>query len=397
MPNSNKKQILSKKEMKTKLFIFVLFFSFKGIAQDFNIQYGPYLQNTGENEVTVVWVTSSDALGWVEIAPDDSMSFYARPRPQYFQTESGKKRIGRLHKVTVKGLEKGTSYLYRVYAREVLDATTRDTKFGKTVATDGHRRPLKFKTFDSSTKEARFAVINDIHADNRKLETLLNHADRKNTDFIFYNGDMMSELDSEALMFKGFINTSVKIFASRIPFFMARGNHETRGPFSTEYMNYFPSSTGKPYYHFRHGPAFFIVLDSGEDKPDSDIEYGGLSAFDSYREEQVQWLEEVLRSESFRQAPKKIVIIHIPAFTSTWYGTQEVERLFYPLLNKAGIDIMFCGHLHRHVFLPKDARGNVFPILTNSSKEVFEVTVDEKNITIKITDLDGNVTENLQF
>jgi predicted phosphodiesterase len=383
--------------MKSQIIIFVLFICFEGLAQNFKIQYGPYLQNTGENEVTVVWVTSADALGWVEIAPDDSLSFYARPRPQYFQAECGKKTVGKLHRVTLKGLSKNTSYIYRVYSREVLEMTDRDTKFGKTVATDGHRRPLKFKTFDASNTSTRFAVINDIHADNEKLLTLLNHVDRKNLDFVVYNGDMMSELESEASMFKGFINTSVEQFAARIPFFMARGNHETRGPFATEYMRYFPSSTGQPYYHFRQGAAFFIVLDSGEDKPDSDIEYGGLAAFDAYRAEQVEWLQQVVRSEEFRQALKKIVIIHIPAFTSTWYGTQEAERLFYPILNSAGIDLMFCGHLHRHVFLPKGERGNVFPILTNSSKEVFDVTVDDGKITVKIIDMDGNITENLQF
>ena len=30
------------------------------------------------------------------------------------------------------------------------------------------------------------------------------------------------------------------------------------------------------YYAFRQGPVYCIVLDTGEDKPDSDIEYAGI-------------------------------------------------------------------------------------------------------------------------
>ena len=46
------------------------------------------------------------------------------------------------------------------------------------------------------------------------------------------------------------------------------------------------------YYTFRHGPAFFVVLDCGEDKPDNDIEYSGLADFDRYRATAADWLKE---------------------------------------------------------------------------------------------------------
>ncbi|MDR1224148.1 MAG: metallophosphoesterase [Tannerella sp.] len=358
----------------------------------FRIQYGPYLQNIGEEDVTVVWVTSGNALGWVEVAPDDNTHFYAGERPQYFETANGRKLTGTLHRVTVAGLRKGTKYRYRVYSREVLDNSGWDVKYGDIAATDASQ-PFSFTTLDATRNDIHFAVVNDIHARNEVLEALMKNVKTDDLDFMIFNGDMISHLNSEQLMFEGFLNKSVELFASSLPFFYTRGNHETRGPFSTCFMDYFPTSTGFPYYAFRHGPAYFILLDSGEDKPDTDIEYGGLSAFDEYRTRQAEWLKMVVDSKEFKESPVKIVAIHIPAFTSTWHGTLHVQELFIPILNKAGIDLMFCGHTHRHSYFPKGGKDNSFPILTNSNNEILDITVTGQKINIKISDAEGKVTK----
>ncbi|MDL2282810.1 metallophosphoesterase [Parabacteroides sp. OttesenSCG-928-G06] len=362
----------------------------------FEIKYGPYLQNVGENEVTVVWVTNKEALGWVEVAPDDGTHLYAEQRPQYFQTENGRKLVGNLHRVTIKGLTKGTKYRYRVYSREVLDNMRWDTFFGRITATNPSRL-FSFTTLDSSKDDISFAVVNDIHAQSLILDSLVKGIDTNAQDFMVFNGDMMSHLNSEELMMDGFVNKSVELFASNLPFFYARGNHETRGPFSTRFMEYFPSSTGKPYYGFRHGPVYFLVLDAGEDKPDSDIEYGGLSAFDPYREEETEWLKQIVETDEFKSAPLRMVIIHVPPFTSTWHGTLQVGKLYMPILNKANINLMFCGHTHRYSFQETGKNGNNFPILTNSAKEIVEVKVKGTKIEVIIKDTKGKQTKEFTF
>lgn len=364
--------------------------------ESFGIKYGPYLQNMGENEVTVVWVTSENALGWVELALDDNTHFYAEERPQFYQTENGRKLVGTIHRVTIKGLKKGTKYRYRVYSREVLDNMHWDTTFGRITATSPSRL-FSFTTLDSTKDEFNFAVVNDIHADTTALARLLKQVDLNKEDFIVFNGDMMSHLNSEELMFNGFVNKSVELFASNLPFFFTRGNHETRGPFSTRFMEYFPTSTGKPYYAFRHGSVFFIMLDSGEDKPDTDIEYGGLSAYDSYREDEAEWLKKVVASEEFKNAPLKIVTCHIPAFTSTWHGTLHVQELFIPILNQAGIDLMFCGHTHRYAYFAKGEKGNNFPMIVNANREILDVSVKGETIKVIIKDIDGKVKQQFTF
>ena len=74
---------------------------------------GPYLQAVGEREFTVVWTTNIDAVSWVEIAPDDGTHFYNTERPKYYQVLNGRRPIGKLHVVTVSGLEPATTYRYR--------------------------------------------------------------------------------------------------------------------------------------------------------------------------------------------------------------------------------------------------------------------------------------------
>lgn len=384
---------------KNLLFTFLLLLGLHRSASaqnEIQIQHGPYLQNVGENEVTVLWVTSTDAMSWVEIAPDDGSHFYADERPQYFQTENGRKLVGKLHQITIKGLEKGTTYRYRIYSRQVFDHLHWDTSFGKVAASNPYRT-FSFTTLDQDKPEFSFTVVNDIHEDPEALEDLLSHVDLEKRDFVVYNGDMMTHINSEEHMFKGFMDKTVELFASHKPFYYARGNHETRGPFSTRFMNYFPTPSGKPYFTFRQGPVFFLFLDGGEDKPDSDIEYGGLSAFDEFREEQAKWLEKVVESEEFKNAPQKVAIIHIPPYTSTWHGTLEVERLFAPILNEAGIDLMISGHTHRHGFIPAGEKGNQFPILINGNREVVDVQVLSSGLEIQIKDRDGNLKHEFEF
>jgi hypothetical protein len=101
--------------------------------------------------------------------------------------------------------------------------------------------------------------------------------------WFFLTAIWFHSMNDEQQFFEGFMDKSVELFASEVPVYFARGNHETRGPFSVCFPDYFPTPTGKLYYSFRQGPVHFIVLDCGEDKPGSDIEYSGLAQFDAYR------------------------------------------------------------------------------------------------------------------
>ena len=190
---------------------------------------------------------------------------------------------------------------------------------------------------------------------------------------------------------KDYLGRSVELFATDTPIVVVRGNHETRGAASVEFMNLFPTTTGKPYYMFREGPAAFLVLDCGEDKPDSDIEYGGLAAYDAHREREAEWLRQTLQSDEFRSAAVRIVFLHVPPESDGWHGSREIMRLFVPLLNEAGVDVMLSGHLHLYDFIERGERGNDFPILVNSNNDRLDVEVTRSRIAIDVVDAAGKV------
>ena len=330
-----------------------------------------------------------------EIAPNDGRSFYATEHPKFYQTEMGRKVVDTLHRIHITGLEKGTKYRYRIYSREVTVLENYFVQYGHTVASESYvREPLSFTTFDYSKPEISFTVVNDIHGDNELLADLIDNVQKEKNDFVIFNGDMVTTFDSGAGIFNGFLHTATERFASEIPFFYARGNHETRGLFFAQYRNFFPAPTQTTYYSFQAGPVFFIVLDGGEDKPDSDMEYFDLSAFDTFRNEQVAWLKKTLDSEACKNAAYRIVVIHIPPGCDTWYGPLESQRLFVPLLNEANIDLMLCGHLHRHVYSPAGEEGRNYPMLVNSNTEGAYITVNDKGIDLTVKDRQHNQTHN---
>ncbi|MDO5570579.1 MAG: FN3 domain-containing metallophosphoesterase family protein [Bacteroidales bacterium] len=369
------------------------------IAQDaFNIVYGPYLQAVSANEATIVWVTNKPASSWVEIAPDDNFHFYAQDRPKYYDTLFGKKKVGTLHKVTINGLNPATNYRYRILSKEVKVVEPYYVEYGRVASTDVYtKKPLKFKTLDDKADKVSFGVVNDIHGDNDLLKSLLSGLKSNDNNFYIYNGDMVSHLDSEKQLFDGFITTSINEFASEKPFYMVRGNHETRGDFSTEFINYFPSTTQNPYYAFKQGPCFFLVLDGGEDKPDTSIEYYDLADFDNYRSNEVAWIKEVVESDDFKNAKYRIVLIHVPPVKSTWHGPLDVKEKFLPVLNNANIDVMFCAHLHSYQYVEKGNENLNFPMIVNSNTEALKVNADNSSLKVDVIDKTGKILKSFEY
>ncbi|QBQ40997.1 metallophosphoesterase family protein [Sphingobacterium psychroaquaticum] len=355
------------------------------------ITHQPYIQGLTGTSVSVIWTTNRPAIAWVELAPDDSSHFYRVERPRFFATNYGFKNVGTVHQVNLEGLTPGTTYRYRVYSTEVLKHVGVNVDYGKTVATGVYQQaPLQFKTLGNSAS-TKFAVINDIHGRNEVMQTLLDHSNLPAMDFIVFNGDMANSLLSEDQMFQDFMDTAIKRFASEKPMYYARGNHETRGPFAVSYPAYFPTPTGKLYYQFRQGDAAFIVLDCGEDKPDSDMEYSGIVDMDNYRTQQAKWLAKAVEDPAFISARYKVVICHMPPFGG-WHGELEILEKFVPILNKAGVQIMLSGHLHKHII--QKANNQVhFPIIVNSNNNLIQVDLNPSRGLFKVLDQQGKTVD----
>ena len=380
---------------KIQTLIVLLWFSIciaSGAESNIKLLHGPYLQNLKPDEVTIVWLSDVASVGWVELAPDDNSNFYATERPRFYDARNGVKNTSTIHSVTLKGLKPGTRYRYRVFAQEVLNHVGHRIIYGYYASTDVYgKKPLTFKTSDPANLSTSFAVVNDIHGNNDLLENLIGKCDLNKTDFVIFNGDMVTVFNEESHIFNGFMDKATKLFASEIPMYYTRGNHETRGAFATEFQRYFSPKEENIYYTFRQGPICFVILDTGEDKPDSDIEYAGITVYDEYRTEQAKWLEQVLNSKEYKEAPFKVIVAHIPP-TGGWHGNLEVENKFMPLLREAHPDLMLCGHLHR--FIHENATEKTpFPIIINSNTAVLKINADPGKMDIQAVDKDGKTID----
>ncbi len=360
------------------------------------IACGPWLQAVGENEFTVVWTTVPDAVVWVEVAPNDGTNFYQKERPKYYESEYGRRLMGKLHHVRISGLEKGTTYRYRLFQQAVLlNEGNKRVVLGEAFGSDiKDSSPFSVTTLDHGKKEINFTMVNDIHGNDSIFRLLMSDVKNRKADFVVFNGDMLTQIESEQQMVDGYLKSASQLFASHIPLFAVRGNHENRGVCSYDFFKYFPNSNNNAYYTFRQGPAYFICMDSGEDKPDSDIRYYGLSTSDQMREEEAKWLKQVVESKEFKEAPVKIVVLHMPPVgKNKWHGMSEINRLFLPVLNQAGIDLMLCGHTHSHSYIGKGTFDNNFPILINSNLWRTDVSVTSEGIQMKLVDASGNTVQ----
>lgn len=358
-------------------------------SQDNNklaITHGPYLQNVTETSATIVFTTNKLVVPGVRLKTEDG-SF------QLVQnSHDGLIDVGdNIHKVQVDKLLPGHPIEYQLFACEIMEYRPYKSTYGDTIVS----KSFTFKTLDTKKENVNFTVFCDIHDKAEKLSKYLDSNDINNQDYYFLNGDIMGHIEMEEQIFSSFIDTCVARFASEKPFIYARGNHETRGQFARELKNYLDLPNDKYYYSFTDGPVRFIVLDGGEDKPDTSKEYSGMADFDKYRNEELLWLKQEVKNDAFINATFKIVIIHMPIINNpkNWYGMAYLAEHFGPVLKEAGIDLMISGHTHRNAWIAADKSGFDYPVMISSNNNYIEASVSSEKISLTLKDIEGNIVE----
>ena len=251
---------------------------------------GPYLQELTTDGVTVVYEHGIPSVSWIEVREKGSSEI-----TEYYQTVNGRvKAYSQIlnsknsavpvqnFAVRAEGLKPATTYEYRIKAHKVLSENSN----GVSASTSFSGSWYQFTTQDPHQSEHHLFITSDMHNRPDTLEALLKYLDYQTCDRIIYNGDMINYMQHGSQEpYKGFINTSVNLFAKNKPFEYLRGNHETRGDMSRHIMEYFPRKSGNIYNAYRWGDLEIILLDCGEDKIDTAEEYFGMASFFSYREE----------------------------------------------------------------------------------------------------------------
>lgn len=357
---------------------------------------GPYVQNPSTEGFTVVWETNMEAVAWVEVAPDDGTHFYNRDRQKYYDLRGfGNQVISTMHKIRVDGLEPGKAYRYRIMMKGVKEFDgPGNVDYTRTWGSDVYKgKPYRTSTLKKEYENVRFDIYNDIHQKDSVLNVLMKGAKKEDLDFVVFNGDMVSSLAWKEKIREMYLRTGAENLDGSIPLYNLRGNHEFRGKASKNWFDYVDMPEGKPYFTASYGKFFFIFIDTCEDKPDGDLEYGGTMLSEPYMKEQAAWLEKVVASQECKKAGVRIVIGHIPPSKNGWYGDRVLDELFVPVLNKAGISAMFAAHLHKwRVDEPGTVSGANFPVIVNSNCERMEVSASKSGISIAAFAPDGSQT-----
>ena len=162
------------------------------------VEHGPYLLNVTDEGFTVVWSSTADAAGWVELAPDDGSHFYAAERPKFRDSHLGRQRIGRMHSVRVSGLKPGTTYRYRIMQRGVVlnEGNKRvilDEGFGSDIL---KHKPYTVTTLDPAQEKVDFWVVNDIHSRDSVFRLLIRSAPKEKPDYVCLNGDLATQIET---------------------------------------------------------------------------------------------------------------------------------------------------------------------------------------------------------
>ncbi|MGM9507253.1 metallophosphoesterase [Larkinella sp. GY13] len=350
---------------------------------------GPYLQNVGPSEATVMWVTQNNSLSWVEYGAGNSLSL-----KEYRYRNGHVEANNKINKITLNGLKPGTLYKYRIVSSEILDFQPAKVTYAEPIKSPVY----SFKTPGLNDEEVKLVIFNDIHDRPQTIPQLLYRhgytGNRKDFDFIVFNGDCFDNVNTEKQVFDHLLNPCVDLFAREIPFILTQGNHETRGAFSRNIPDYFAYPTENYYYAFTQGPVRFVVMDSGEDKTDDNWEYSGLAAYDAYRVKERLWLEKEIETEAFKKAPFRVILIHIPPFHSgDWHGPLHNRELFAPLFAKGKADLVISGHTHRYGVHQPDA-NHPYPIIIGGgplegNRTLMKLHANSKELTLRMIRDDG--------
>ena len=198
------------------------------------------------------------------------------------------------------------------------------------------------------------------------------------TDLYIVNGDIGDEISGEE-QYREIVEFLSNLAKGEVPVIFVRGNHDTKGNPAERYGEYFPVENGKTYFTFNLGIISGVALDLGEDKDDMRSAYDssenvenlppelvGINRFHDYRMEEAEFLKTVSLTGKI-----KIAISHIPLLrTGTPDFEVEIYNDFSSSLEKAGIDFMISGHLHKAFLLtPNDERSTAphsYPIIVGS-------------------------------
>lgn len=324
----------------TVITMFAVSFSFGGDK----ISVSPAVFEYGGDDYCVIWETSKKGAGYVKY------TYEGEEVVRYDEAGGVIRTDDTIHRVFVPREELREND-YVVGSQYVGFKQAYDAIKGETVESDAIR-------FGGAEKEDDIKIlsVSDIHGAEFFLYRAVSRLDYT-PDLIVLLGDAASQMETKAQFSGKVLENAAKLSGGSVPVAFVRGNHEARGEFAPRLKDYLPASQDGLYYSFDFGALSAVALDTGEDKEDSDREYGGLADFETYRAREQKWIDS-LRSDDFG-GKYKLVFAHIPDI-SAFFG-----RDWAGPFREMGFDLQVSAHLHEAKFTDGE-----LPVLVDGGTQI---------------------------
>lgn len=334
----------------------------------------PMLQNFAATSMGVTFAVSALANGYVLVGESPGLSDARKVLCGGYRVTDIDDRVIR---VRLTGLKPSTKYYYRIGADRI------SYKGGykmKVLGNEEDPRTYSFTTAGEGS-DAHFCVINDTHVRMEPFGLAVEKIAELAPACVIWNGDASNVEETVEDQIRIFLNPAIerKDYAAEIPYLFCPGNHDNRGMANRHlervWMFRQPEER-KPRdwdlgrnYAIRLGDIALIGLDTAEDKLDTNPKFAGLFTSGPYRETQTEWLRDALAREEIRTAPFLVACCHIPLFDSNprhnpgdvapadsdpqystdyAYWQRTCARMWAPLLEAAGCQLVITAHQHRY-------------------------------------------------
>ncbi|WP_426700179.1 metallophosphoesterase [Rhodanobacter sp. Col0626] len=343
------------------------------------ITMGPLLLDMSDTSVIVEWMTDSASDGKVSYGE-------GKIEHEVVPQVDGLVPVGTVHRVVIDGLKPGHTYQYRVSSRRVVALKPYWPDMGRTTES-----PLaSFTTFDAAKKRTDFAVITDTHEDVERVQALMGMIRQAPVDFVVHTGDSLNYVVNENQVKDKFLDPMAKGLRGNTPLLYVRGNHDYRGEQARSFGEYLHSQNGRFFYTRDDGPLHLVMVDTGEDKPDTTNVYAGLNDLRDYRQQEFTWFKQVLADDArTKAAPFTVVLGHDPS----WGWLDGKNDQWMQQANQAHVDLFIAGHVHRFMHIKPGERGNDFPILVVGQDQVARVKANDSELKVTLTDRAGRIID----
>lgn len=309
------------------LFVVVLFGinAFFPLAP-FKITSAPMVIDSG-SEYSIVFSTNDYGTAFVEYT-------YNGKDYKVFDNTGGRLNSdSKIHSISVP-YEHLRNNTYKVGSTRVIEEFSYGSRRGKTISS------IEYNFTYNESENQTWLVISDWHTKLGKAYSAINNLE-SDFDGVILLGDATPGVDFEQQVVTTIVEFGGKVSEGIKPVLYVRGNHETRGAYAKD----LPVALGLEqfYYTADIGPYSFVVLDSGEDKDDSHIEYGGMNDYNTYRTDMIEWLKDV-----------EVKNDKVIALSHAWQISEvepDLSETGWAELDRLGTRLLISGHEHECRFL----------------------------------------------